>query len=116
MAKRKTGRRVADDITAGMKAIEAMIASGKRPTEVFTARTIEIPDPSQYSARDVRELRESLHVSQAIFARLLGVSRILVQKWEAGDNIPSPMARRLMDSIQSNPPGWLSAMSEAVAV
>jgi DNA-binding transcriptional regulator YiaG len=54
-------------------AIEAMIARGKRPTDVFTARTIEIPDPSEYSARDVRELRESLHVTQAIFARLLGV-------------------------------------------
>ncbi|HEY2584452.1 MAG TPA: helix-turn-helix domain-containing protein, partial [Tepidisphaeraceae bacterium] len=68
----------------------------------------------EYAARDVRALRESLHVSQAIFARLLGVSRILVQKWEAGDNIPSPMARRLMDSIKANPPAWLSAVREAV--
>lgn len=113
MNKRK-GRRVADDISAGMKAIEKMIASGKSPTELFTARTIEIPDPCTYEAVDVRELRESLHVSQAIFARLLGVSRILVQKWEAGDNTPSPMARRLMDSIKSNPPAWLSSVREAV--
>lgn len=112
---RRKPHRVADDLTAGMKAIEQMIASGKRPDELFTARTIEIPDPSAYSARDVRALRASLHVSQAIFARLLGVSRILVQKWEAGDNNPSPMARRLMDSIKSNPPAWLSAARQAVA-
>lgn len=46
MSKRNT-RRVADDITAGMKAIEQMIASGKRPAELFTSRTIEIPDPSE---------------------------------------------------------------------
>jgi DNA-binding transcriptional regulator YiaG len=53
---------------------------------------------------------------QAIFARLLGVSRILVQKWEAGDNTPSPMARRLMDTIQANPPAWLAAVREAVGI
>lgn len=106
--------RVAEDITAGMKAIEEMITGGKKPAELFTARTIEIPDPSEYSARDIRLLRESLHVSQSIFARLLGVSGILVQKWEAGDNEPSLMARRLMDSIKANPPGWLSTIREAV--
>lgn len=111
---RRKPHRVADDITAGMKAIEQMIGAGKRPDELFTARTIEIPDPSDYAARDVRALRESLHVSQAIFARLLGVSRILVQKWEAGDNTPSPMARRLMDTIKANPPAWLSAVREAI--
>jgi DNA-binding transcriptional regulator YiaG len=65
------------------------------------------------SSTDVRALRESLLVSQAIFARLLGVSRILVQKWEAGDNIPSLMARRLMDYIKVNPPAWLSTVREA---
>ena len=113
MSKRKV-HRVADDITGGMKAIEQMIASRKRPTETFTARTIEIPDPCEYRAREVRALRDSLHVSQAIFARLLGVSKILVQKWEAGDNVPSPMARRLMDSIKANPPAWLSTVREAV--
>jgi DNA-binding transcriptional regulator YiaG len=80
MSTHRKGRRVADDITAGMKQIEAMIAGGKRPAEVFTALTIEIPDPSMYSSTDVRALRESLLVSQAIFARLLGVSRIPVRK------------------------------------
>ena len=113
MSTHRKGRRVADDITAGMKQIEEMIAGGKRPGKVFTARTIEIPDPSVYSSRDVRALRESLLVSQAIFARLLGVSRTHVQKWEAGDNIPSLMARRLMDSIKANPPAWLSTVREA---
>ncbi len=62
----------------------------------------------------MRALRESLLVSQAIFARLLGVLRILVQKWEAGDNVPSLMARRLMDSIKANPRAWLSTVREAV--
>ena len=63
--------------------------------------------------RIARITRMGWKVSQAIFARLLGVSRILVQKWEAGDNTPSPMARRLMDTIKANPPAWLAAVREA---
>ncbi|HEY2588106.1 MAG TPA: hypothetical protein VGI81_20350 [Tepidisphaeraceae bacterium] len=110
---RRKPHRVADDLTAGMQAIERMIAGGKQPNELFTARTIEIPNPSEYAPRDIRALCDSLHVSQAIFAKLLGASRILVQKWEAGDNTPSPMARRLMDTIKANPPAWLAAVREA---
>ena len=48
MSKRK-GHRVADDITAGMKAIVKMIAGGKAPTDLFTARTVEIADPPEYA-------------------------------------------------------------------
>ena len=38
MSTHPKGRRVADDITAGMKQIEKMIAGGKRPADFFTAR------------------------------------------------------------------------------
>ena len=102
--------RVADSIRAGMREIEAMIASGKRPEEVFTVRTVEIPDPGDYVAADVRKLRASMGVSQAVFAQLVGVSRILVQKWEGGEKIPSPLARRLLDTIKADPSRWLSTV------
>lgn len=49
---------------------------------------------------------------QATFAKLLGVSRILVQKREAGDGTPSPMAR-LMDTIKAKPPAGLDYAREA---
>ena len=61
---RRKPHRVADDLGAGMQAIERMIASGKQPNELFTARTIEIPDPSEYAPRDIRALRDSVHVGQ----------------------------------------------------
>lgn len=44
---RRKPHRLADDLTAGMQAIERLIASGKHPNEWFPARTIEIPDPSR---------------------------------------------------------------------
>ena len=53
MSTHRKGRRVAGDVTAGMKQVEEMIAGGKRPAELFTARTIEIPDPSVYSGTPI---------------------------------------------------------------
>lgn len=38
---RRKPHRVADDLTAGMQAIGRMIARGKQPNELYTARTIE---------------------------------------------------------------------------
>src|SRR5271170_2061950 len=91
------GARVADEIMAGMRELERMMDQGKTPEQMFTVKTIEIPDPHVYRAKQIRALRDSLGVSQAVFAHLLGVSVILVKSWERGVREPSPMARRLLD-------------------
>jgi hypothetical protein len=44
-----------------------------------------------------------LNVSQAVFARLIGVSDVLVRSWERGARQPAPIARRLLDQIQAYP-------------
>jgi putative transcriptional regulator len=69
----------------------------------LTMRTIEIPDPPRYRATAVHKLRDHLGLSQGTFAKLVGVSRKLVEAWEAGTRIPSPMACRLLDAIARNP-------------
>src|SRR4051812_10594007 len=76
--------RVADEIMAGIREIERMLDEGKTPEQMFTVKTVEIPDPGAYRAKHVRALREALGVSQAVFAHLLGVSVILVKSWERG--------------------------------
>lgn len=57
----------------------------------------------QFDARTVHRLRNRLGLSQGLFARLLGVSRKLIEAWEAGTRTPSPMACRLLDSICRDP-------------
>src|ERR1700751_1023854 len=94
--------RVADEIMAGMRELERMMDEGKTPEQMFTVKTIEVPDPSVYRARRVRELRRALGVSQAVFAHLVGVSLILVKSWERGAREPSAMARRLLDTIKAD--------------
>ncbi|HWP40783.1 MAG TPA: helix-turn-helix domain-containing protein [Tepidisphaeraceae bacterium] len=69
----------------------------------LTMKTVEIPDPPRFSARSIRDLRNRLGISQGLFAQLLGVSRKLVEAWEAGTRIPSPMACRLLEAIARKP-------------
>ena len=107
--------RVADEIMAGIREIERMLDEGKTPEQMFTVKTVEIPDPGAYRAKHVRALREALGVSQAVFAHLLGVSVILVKSWERGAREPSAMARRLMDTIKANPGRWLAGLREMAA-
>src|SRR5437762_284539 len=74
--------RVADEIMAGMREIQRMVDEGKTPQQMFTVKTVEIPEPNIYHAKQIRALRDSLAVSQTVFAHLLGISAILVKSWE----------------------------------
>jgi len=66
----------------------------------FTVRTVELDlRPREYSAEDVKRTRQILNVSQAIFARFLGVDVKTVRSWEQGLKQPSPIACRFMDEI-----------------
>jgi len=102
--------RVADEIMAGMRELQAMLDQGKTPEQMFTVKTIAVPAPTIFRAGQIRALRESLGVSQAVFAHLLGVSVILVKSWERGAREPNPMARRLLDTIQADPSRWLASV------
>jgi putative transcriptional regulator len=115
IAKSATKSRVADEIMMGVREIERMLDEGKTPEQMFTVKTVEIPEPGVYRGKQVRALRETLGVSQAIFAHLVGVSVILVKSWERGAREPSPMARRLMDTIKADPSRWLATIRRMAA-
>ncbi|MGA2499380.1 MAG: helix-turn-helix domain-containing protein [Tepidisphaeraceae bacterium] len=69
----------------------------------LTMKTVDIPDAPGFGATAVHTLRERLGLSQGLFARLIGVSRKLIEAWEAGTRTPSPMACRLLDAIDRHP-------------
>jgi putative transcriptional regulator len=106
----RTRSTVAQRIHRGMDELEqAMRGDATRPlTEFFTIRTVEVPDPATYDARAVKRVRDRLHVSQAVFAKLLGVSVELVENWEQDLSTPRPLARRLLDEISQNPSDFLN--------
>lgn len=51
-------------------------------------------------AREIRELRVANRVSQAVFARFLGVGTSTVQQWEQGVKQPSSPALRLLELVR----------------
>jgi putative transcriptional regulator len=73
----------------------------------YTVRKIAtVIPPPPIEPDDVRKTREALGVSQPVFAGLLGTSTSTIRSWEQGQKVPSPMARRFLGLIASDPYYW----------
>jgi putative transcriptional regulator len=51
---------------------------------------------------EIKRIRESAHVSQAVFAAILNTSKSSVQKWEIGQKRPTGTALKLLHLVQKN--------------
>jgi putative transcriptional regulator len=96
-------KNLADRILEGLEEILDCIEKGEPMEKRFTVRTVTIPDPRPFDARAVKRLRTRMGMSQEVFARIVGVSRKLVEAWEAGTRIPAPIACRLLDAMDRDP-------------
>lgn len=68
----------------------------------ITMHTIDalcLPSISPFLPEDIRRIRTVNHVSQAVFAAILGVGKTTVQQWEQGQKKPGGTAQRLLDFI-----------------
>ena len=92
------------------------LESGEEITERFTCRKVVLNlEPTQYNPERVRQTREILGASQAIFAKFLGVSTSTVQAWERGENKPALLACRFMDEIRNDRGHFQKRFMELVA-
>lgn len=107
MTRRKTKKTpIGPRLIASLKEVLAGLESGEPLEKVFTVRTVEVAEPGNYDAKRIRSLRTRLGASQAIFAKLLGVSVELLQNWEQSLSQPRPIARRLLDEISRDPEAY----------
>src|ERR1700736_3538671 len=58
--------------------------------------------PPAIEPAQIKELRESNHVSQPVFARYLNTSESTVEKWETGAKRPSGMALKLLKIVEKH--------------
>lgn len=108
MAKSK-GKKIVDRLKNFAETLE----QGENITDKFTCRTIKLNlEPSPYRAELVKEARELLGASQAIFAQFLGVSVKTVHDWEQDRKRPKEVACRFMDEIRRDPGYWLNRLRE----
>lgn len=63
--------------------------------EALCQSTVEPMPPTA-----IKGLRETLHVSQSVFAKLLNTSVSTIQKWEVGDKRPSGPSLKLLNVVR----------------
>ena len=64
--------------------------------------SIEVEPIKEYLPQEIRRIRESLNLSQQLFAYYLGVSKKTVEAWEYGKNKPSGCSNRLLQMLEQN--------------
>ena len=88
-----------------LKSIDEMreIHAGKRkPSRVFHVEPLR-----------VKEIRQKFHVSQAKFARLIGISPATLRNWEQGRTYPEGAARVLLLIAEKRPDAIWEALHAA---
>ena len=82
----------------------AILRGEHRPSRVFTV-----------DAASVRELRESLELSQMQFAALVHVSVKTLRNWEQGIRTPGGAAAALLTALRNDPKHVLAALNADVS-
>lgn len=59
-----------------------------------------LPPVAPLQPEQIKQIRETTRVSQAVFARLLNTSVSTVQKWEIGQKKPTGTALKLLHLVQ----------------
>lgn len=75
-------------------------------SHVITARTSSASPAPVYGANEVKKIRSSVKLSQAVFAATLNVNPGTVKAWEQGKKQPGGPAARLLELTEKNP-GWV---------
>jgi putative transcriptional regulator len=109
--KRSVGSRIIERLEGFKNALK----SGQKISGRFTYRKVVLDlEPTPYGPEQVKQTRELLNASQALFAKFLGVSASTVRAWEHGTNLPSAMACRFLDEIRRDPQHWIERLKSAV--
>lgn len=77
----------------------------------LTVREVTVPPPERPSPARIREIRDRLDVSQAVFGELLNVSRSTVRAWEQGQRSPDGPSLRLLQVAADRPSALLEVVT-----
>jgi putative transcriptional regulator len=99
----KRGSAVGDKLIAAMEEAIKVIDEGGLKSLKTTVLTV--PE-DVVTPQDVAAIRTTLGLSQPLFAEFIGVSVAAVRAWERGAKSPTPMAKRFLTAIRSDPGYW----------
>ena len=88
-----------ESLRGDLAALHDAGAIGKVTMREFDA--ICPPPVREFTATDIKRLRENLKFSQPVFALHLHTTASTVRKWEQGDTLPAGPALKLLNVIAS---------------
>lgn len=59
-----------------------------------------LPPVKQYKAREIKRIRQSLKVSQPVFAAFLNVTKSTVAQWEQGERKPRGASLKILELVE----------------
>ena len=89
-----------NDLIVSVKEAGAILRGDRQPSRTF-----------RVDAASVREIRESLGLSQQQFASLVHVSVKTLRNWEQGVRAPDGAAAALLTAIRNDPKNVLAALN-----
>ncbi|MGP1614025.1 MAG: helix-turn-helix domain-containing protein [Pollutimonas bauzanensis] len=89
--------KIIESLRSDLAALHDIGAVGKVTMRNFDA--ISPPPLREFSAADIKRLREKLKFSQPVFAHHLHTTASTVRKWEQGDTHPAGPALKLLNVI-----------------
>ena len=92
-------RRLFDELVQGIEEINQHLA-GKITLKTYK---VERPPKPEVTPEVIRETREKLHLSRAVFAHELHVSPRTLEKWEQGLTKPNEQAATLILLVRKFP-------------
>ncbi len=100
MAKKADNKRdIFGELTEGFEALQ----DARQGKQTLQTTELELKDPLEITAAEIRSLRESLKVSRPIFANMLRMSVRTLERWEQDRGKPDQGSATLMRLIQRHP-------------
>jgi putative transcriptional regulator len=92
-----------EELTGSIREAGAIRRAERQPSRTF-----------EFTADDIRAIRDRLHKSQSEFAQMIGVTVSTLQNWEQGRRVPHGPARALLLVASREPQLVANALASAV--
>jgi len=87
-------------IHSAVSGMEKAGTINKETMRQFDASCLAVPE--ELEPKQIKELRESCHMSQPVFARHLNTSESTIEKWESGAKRPQGAALKLLAIVKKH--------------
>lgn len=112
----KKSRKIKNEIVEALSELKTALQNGEKLSTKFRCKKIVLELHPQFSKEKIKEVRETLQVSQSLFAQFLGVDATSVSKWERGVSEPTGPVCRILDEILINPSYWKERLVKSISI